>query len=106
MKNKTYKPVKPISLYEVKNNPLARLEKWKLQKCLMYGKIFPYRVEFSSKEHKLIYSNLESFLHNFPCEMYTGYWFLSYLQETGAINICGGIELVRGIFADIGEQYE
>jgi hypothetical protein len=97
------KQIKPIFDYNANKNPLSRLERERLQKCLFYGRIIHFRYGFADKRHTVIYSNLESFLNCFPCEQHTGYWFIYYLQETGMIDICGGTDYVRGVFAGIGE---
>jgi hypothetical protein len=98
--------LKSIFDYNTNKNPLARLEKERLQKCLFYGELLRFSYSFADNRNKLIYSNLESFLNCFPCDQYSCTWFIYYLQDTGAIDLCGGADYVRGVFYGIGEAHE
>jgi hypothetical protein len=75
-------------------------ERMRLAKCLAYGRLLTFKFPFINPRHKVIYSHLGSFLHNYPSDQYQSEYFVNYLAETGALKSCGGPGCVRGIFGD------
>jgi len=93
--------LKPFS-YHTNNSYLLQRERIILARAMAYG-MQPLRYEFSDPRHKIIYSNLEYFVNYNPCDLISCTRFISYLEESGILHLCGGASFVQSIFNGIGE---
>jgi hypothetical protein len=82
------------------NRYTAFYERMRLARCLIYRSLPRFKFPFADHRHKIIYSNLESFLHNFPPAQCNGNCFISYLAQSGALKQCGGLAYIRAIFGE------